>query len=61
VATVAETKPAKPAKPVKPKKITTAAAVECTFNGLSLASFRWLSPAQLVKTNDAAASDAAAE
>lgn len=61
VATVAEAKPAKPAKPVKPKKITKAAAVECTFNGLSLASFRWLSPAELVKTNDAAASDTAAE
>lgn len=51
----------KPAKPVKPKKITKTAAVECTFNGLTLASFRWLSPAELVKTNDAAASDTAAE
>ena len=52
---------AKPAKPVKPKKITKAAAVECTFHGLNLASFRWLSPAELVKTNGAAASDTAAE
>jgi hypothetical protein len=48
---------AKPAKPVKPKKVTRFAAVECTFDGLNLASFRWLSPAELVKTNDAAAGD----
>ncbi|HEV3422545.1 MAG TPA: hypothetical protein VG105_01955 [Paraburkholderia sp.] len=50
---------AKPVKPVKPKKVTKAAAVECTFTGLNLASFRWLAPAELVKTSDGAASDTA--
>ncbi|HEY1998620.1 hypothetical protein [Paraburkholderia sp.] len=49
----------KPAKPVKPKKIVTAAAAECTFAGLNLASFRWLSPAALVKTNEGTDSDTA--
>jgi hypothetical protein len=49
------------AKPVKPKKVSTATAAECTFNGLSLASFRWLAPAELVKTNDAAAASDSAE
>lgn len=46
-------------KPVKPKKVVRAAAAECTFNGLSLASFRWLSPAALVKTNEGETDDAA--
>ena len=45
------------AKPVKPKKVVKAAAVECTFTGLNLASFRWLAPAELVKTNEDAAND----
>lgn len=49
----------KPAKPVKPKKIVTAAAAECTFAGLNLASFRWLSPAALVKTNEGTDRDTA--
>lgn len=49
------------AKPLKPKKVVKAAAVECTFTGLNLASFRWLSPAELVKTNEDAASDSTAE
>ncbi|SDI02814.1 hypothetical protein [Paraburkholderia phenazinium] len=47
------------AKPVKPQKVVKAAAVECTFTGLNLASFRWLAPAELVKTNEDAASDSA--
>ena len=47
------------AKPVKPKKVFRAAAVECTFTGLNLASFRWLAPPELVKTNADAGSDAA--
>ena len=45
------------AKPVKPKKVVKSAAVECRFDGLNLASFRWLAPPELVKTNDTAASD----
>jgi hypothetical protein len=45
------------AKPVKPKKVVRAAAAECTFTGLNLASFRWLAPSELVKTNEDAASD----
>lgn len=45
------------AKPAKPKKVTKIAAVECTFNGLNLSSFRWLAPAELVKSDDAAAGD----
>lgn len=48
------------AKPVKPKKLVKSAAVECRFDGLNLASFRWLAPPELVKTNDTAASDSAA-
>jgi hypothetical protein len=44
-------------KPVKPKKVVKSAAVECRFDGLNLASFRWLAPPELVKTNDTAASD----
>jgi len=48
------------AKPIKPKKVVKPAAVECRFEGLNLASFRWLAPPELVKTNDTAASDAAA-
>ena len=51
--------PAAGAKPVKPKKVVKFAAVECRFDGLNLASFRWLTPPELVKTNDTAASDAA--
>jgi hypothetical protein len=45
------------AKPVKPKKVVKSAAVECRFDGLNLASLRWLAPPELVKTNDTAASD----
>jgi hypothetical protein len=45
------------AKPVKPKKVVKSAAVECRFDGLNLASFRWLAPPELVKTNDTAAND----
>ena len=44
-------------KPVKPRKVVKSAAVECRFDGLNLASFRWLAPPELVKTNDTAASD----
>lgn len=49
------------AKPVKPKKVTQGTAVECMFDGPNLTSFRWLSPKELVKINDGAASDAAAD
>ena len=52
--------PVASAKPVKPKKLVKPAAVECRFDGLNLASFRWLAPPELVKTNDTAASDSAA-
>ncbi|RFU46506.1 hypothetical protein [Paraburkholderia sp. DHOC27] len=48
---------AKPAKPIKPKKVIKGVAVECTFSGPSLTSFRWLSPAELVKTNETDKSD----
>ena len=47
------------AKPVKPKKLVKSAAVECRFDGLNLASFRWLAPPELVKTNDTATNDTA--
>ena len=40
-------------KPAKPTKVTKIAAVECTFNGLNLSSFRWLAPAELVKSDAA--------
>jgi hypothetical protein len=50
---------AQPAKPIKPKKVVRPVAAQCTFSGLSIASFRWLSPAELVKINDDAEDDAA--
>ncbi|MGF6239468.1 hypothetical protein P3T42_001200 [Paraburkholderia sp. GAS38] len=46
-------------KPAKPKKLVKAVAVECTFTGLNLASFRWLAPKELVQTDDTAASESA--
>ena len=51
--------PVASAKPVKPKKLVKSAAVECRFDGLNLASFRWLAPPELVKTNDTATNDTA--
>src|ERR1700759_2801340 len=45
-------------KPAKPKKITTAAAAECTFHGPTLNVFSWLAPAKLATPPDAAASEA---
>ncbi|MFM0337634.1 hypothetical protein [Paraburkholderia fungorum] len=45
-------------KPAKPKKITTAAAAECTFHGPALNVFSWLAPAKLAAPSDAAASEA---
>jgi hypothetical protein len=50
---------AQPVKPIKPKKVVRPVAAQCTFSGLSIASFRWLSPAELVKINDDAEDDAA--
>lgn len=53
--------PSVASKPVKPKKLERVTAAECTFTGLNLASFRWLSPAELVNRNDKAASETTAE
>jgi hypothetical protein len=48
-------------KPAKPKKLTTAAAAECTFNGSVLDVFSWLAPKKLAAPADDAASEAATE
>lgn len=45
-------------KSAKPKKITTAAAAECTFHGSALDVFSWLAPEKLAAPADDAASEA---
>lgn len=50
---------AAPLKSTKPKKISTAAAAECTFHGSALSVFSWLAPAKLATPAVGAASEAA--
>ena len=40
------------AAPKKPKKVVKEASAECTFEGEKLASFRWLSPTEMVPPAD---------
>lgn len=46
-------------KSAKPKKISTAAAAECTFHGATLSVFSWLAPAKFATPAVGAASEAA--